>query len=218
MKRILAFPSWGRSLPSVCALFLLQAGLPQPASGQASGALHTPTPKVITNISCAPSQNGTGHMVCGAELQGTNNGPAIFNGVSWQSPPNTTPLGSPIEAPNTVNSDQIDMLLSNGESINGPFTSAPGCAAADDGTGTILCAEQGPDGGLYGVAIHPQELGTGQTAAQTSSAFMPILLPGTVLTAPGGAFEGAPCSTAHPCTIVKSLASAPSCAQSGGAM
>ena len=88
-------------------------------------------------VSCAPSNNGTGHLVCAEMFSGSN----TLQGVSWQTPPfgqgavNQMPLGAP--APG---------LLAGRR---------PGCGSAADGTGTVLCALEANDNRLYGIAFYP---------------------------------------------------------------
>jgi hypothetical protein len=183
------------SFKCVCAVALtlgvLAAGSERLAAAQTK-ALQT---NVGTSISCAPSQNGTGHMICGEELQPGGN--TVFGGASWQAQPTVT--GAPgTEAPFTTHFSTTTMPA-------GPFTGTPGCASTGDGTGVVICAVEGPNNGLYGIAIHPQP-------TQTTSALMPLLIPGTAITT-GMIQSPSPCSPSAACNIVGSLASAPSCAQ-----
>ncbi|HET9623877.1 MAG TPA: hypothetical protein VFP84_21040 [Kofleriaceae bacterium] len=156
----------------------------------------------VTNVSCAPSQNGTGHMICGEELR-MPTGNTIFGGLSWQAQPTTT--GAPgTEAPGTVHSSNITLPA-------GGFTGTPGCSQTADGSGSVICAVEGPGNGLYGIAIHPQP-------TQTTSALMPLLVPGMVISGvPGLILSAYPCTPDAPCNIMGSVASAPSCAPTTGA-
>src|SRR5579862_3896492 len=135
---------------------------------------------VIAGVSCSNSNNGTAHVLCLEELTNPNGSTPVLGGASWQapnSPPpgNTGADGAPIEPAGTV--DQMtDVSMANG-----PFTGTPGCAATSDATGTVICAIEGSNRGLYGIAIHPQPLGN-LTEAQTTSPLVPLLTPGQVLT------------------------------------
>lgn len=173
----------------VCAFGVLTVVGSRPAAAQ-SGLQSN----VVTGLSCAPSQNGTGHMICGEELGGK-----LFGGTSWQG--NFTTTGAPgTEAPFTVHAMSAGLPASSG-----PFTASPGCSQTADGSGAVICAVQGPSNGLYGIAIHPQP-------TQTTSAFLPLLLPGTVINT-GSLQVSSPCSNAFPCNIVSSIAGTPSCVQ-----
>src|SRR5579859_2874320 len=77
-----------------------------------------------TGIACAPSNNGTGHLVC-IQTVGSEIG-----GVSWEAPP--APGGS--QAAGTV--DHITpVALPSGQSVK-DFSS---CGSANDGTGNVNC-------------------------------------------------------------------------------
>jgi hypothetical protein len=198
MKRIRAFSSGADAFTLACALGLLSVtALCHQAVAQTT-ALQL---NVATSISCAPSQNGTGHMICGEELREPGGGNTVFGGVSWQARPTVTP-GGPVEPPFTVDQSNITLPA-------GTFTGTPGCTSTGDGTGTVICAVEGPNNGLYGIAIHPQP-------TQVTSPLMPLLLPGTAINA-GITPSGSPCNPAAPCNIVASLASSPSCAPTSGA-
>jgi hypothetical protein len=163
-------------------------------------------------VSCSNSNNGTAHMLCLEELANPNGSTPLLGGVSWQAPnsPAVGTLGAdgaPVET--TGVADQMASI----SMPNGLFTSTPGCAATTDGSGTVICALEGSNNGLYGIAIHPQPRGSGQTAAGTTSHLVPLLTPGQFLTAAAVAtFEDLPCSGANPCNQVVSIASHPSCA------
>ncbi len=182
------------ALACVCGLLLPSI------SRQAIAQTRALESNVVTSISCAPSQNGTGHMICGEELRAPGAGNTFFSGVSWQSLPTVTP-GAPVEPPFTVDSSDITLPA-------GPFTGTPGCSSTGDGSGTVICAVEGPSNGLYGIAIHPQP-------TQTTSPLVPLLLPGTAITA-GVLLNFSPCSPTAVCNIVGSLASSPSCAPTSG--
>lgn len=171
---------------------------------------------VVTNLSCAPSNNGTGHVLCSEELGAANGSTPTLGGVSWQAP-NGLPAGTlvgpnkaPVEASGTV--DQMPSVVFP----NGPFTGTPGCAQVNDNTGSVICAVEGTNNGLYGIAIHPEPLGSVLTVAQTTSQLIPLLLPGTVINVDGGDLN--PCDNNNPCDRVGALASNPSCAPTEGAM
>jgi hypothetical protein len=170
---------------------------------------------VITGLSCAPSNNGSGHMICSGDMTNPNGGTPVLAGVSWQAPNGpakgaTGANGAPVEASGTV--DQMTSI----EFPNGPFTGTPSCAFTNDDTGTAICAVEGTTNGLYGIAIHPQPVGPTLTAAQTTSALVPLLLPGAVITT-GTEAVVSPCNTKNPCNRVGAIAS-PSCANTEGAM
>ena len=192
------------------SLVLLQAVL---ATG--SFAQNILQQNAITGISCGNSANGTAHMIC---LEYLNNGSAaVLGGVSWQvpnAPPagNTGANGAPIEV-----AGKVDQMV-NVSMPSGPFTGTPGCSATSDATGTIICAVEGSNNGLYGIAIHPQPPGT-LTAAQTTSGLVPLLSVGQVLTNfNGGSPVGTPCTPAAPCNRVAAVGGTPSCAPSEGNM
>ena len=169
----------------------------------------------IAGVSCANSANGTAHMIC-LEYLSDGNTP-MLGGVSWQVPNapaagNTGANGAPIETAGKV--DQ----MTNVATPSGPFTGAPGCAATTDGTGTAICAIEGSNNVLYGIAIHPQPLGN-LTGAQATSGLVPLLTPGQVLTNfNGGVPIGTPCTPTDPCNRVVAVGGTPSCAPSEGNM
>jgi hypothetical protein len=170
---------------------------------------------VIAGVSCAPSNNATGHVLCLEELANPNGGSPLLDEVSWQAPNSPLPpltgiFSEPIEAPGTVDhATAISMPA-------GLLTGTAGCASAVDGIGTVICAIQGSDNGLYGVAIHPQPLGTTSppvTEAQATP-LVPLLIPGQVIKnfyryGPPGS---APCTPVYPCTRVSGIGGRPSCA------
>jgi hypothetical protein len=97
-----------------------------------------------TGISCANSNNGTGHVLCLAEQ---NNSP-LLDGFSWQ-PPGTT-----MQGPNGFNGALIEAvgkvdIMPNVSMPAGPFTGVPGCATSGDLSGTVICAIESPNNGLY---------------------------------------------------------------------
>jgi hypothetical protein len=170
-------------------------------------------------VSCSNSDNGTAHMICLEELTNPIGNTPLLGGVSWQVP--NSPAagthganGAPVETTGVV--DQ----MTNISMPNGTFTATPGCSATADGSGTVICALEGSNNGLYGIAIHPQPLGSGQTAAGTTSQLMPLLTPGQSLTnnAAAATLADFPCTTANPCNQVVSIASHPSCAATEGNM
>ncbi|HLJ91083.1 MAG TPA: hypothetical protein VKZ53_30045 [Candidatus Angelobacter sp.] len=157
-----------------CLLMLAQPavfGQSQPTSIESN---------IVSGVSCAPSQNGTGHIVCGAQT----NEPAL-SGFSWQAVPNIPPIptsgafGAPIEAANAFH-------MTNTPLPTGPFINTPGCTSTADGSGSVICAFQEPNGGgLYGTVIHPQPAGNAP-ANLISSPIMPLIVPGTLLPAQAG--------------------------------
>jgi hypothetical protein len=169
------------------------------ATGRAGAQTKPLQTTVATSLSCAPSMNGSGHMICGEGLRPAG-GAFTFGGVSWQSQPTT---GTPPEPAFTV-----DTMNSSFPVTTGPFGGTPGCTTTSDASGSVVCAAAGPNGGLYGISTHPQP-------TKAATAFMPLLLPGTVITA--GSIQGqSPCTPTAPCNIVTGLASTPSCAPAGG--
>jgi hypothetical protein len=203
---------FGKGYRLLLALALLQAVLAPRALAQ-----QTLQQSVIAGVSCSNSNNGTAHVLCLEELKNPNGNTPVLGGASWQapnSPPpgNTGAFGAPIEPAGTV--DQMtDVAMSSGS-----FTGTPGCAATSDGTGTVICAVEGSNNGLYGIAIHPQPLGN-LTEAQTTSPLVPLLTPGQVLTNfNGGSPGGSPCTPNNPCNRVAAIGGTPSCAASEGNM
>jgi hypothetical protein len=172
---------------------------------------------VIAGVSCSNSNNGTAHVLCLEELTNPNGNSPLLGGLSWQapnSPPpgNTGANGAPIETAGKVD------LMTDVSMPGGSLTGTPGCAATSDGTGTVICAIQGSNNGLYGIAIHPQPLGN-LTEAQTTSPLVPLLTPGQVLTNfHFGAPTGSPCSPQYPCTKIGAIGGTPSCAATEGNM
>jgi hypothetical protein len=190
-------------LASVCSL--LQLGISPQASAQTTGP-HDLQTNVVTGLGCAPSNNGTGHLNCAEELANTTaGGSALLGGVSWQVPGNANPP----EAAGTV-----DAITSVDLPSNGPFTGTPGCAKTNDNpaSGTVICAVEGTNNGLYGIAIHPQQ------PNPTVSSLVPLLMPGQVLSFGRFPDGNTPCTTANPCNRVGAMASNPSCAATEGNM
>lgn len=105
------------------------------------------TPTVTaTAIGCAPSGNGTGHMIC-VEY---SKSPSLV-GVSWEGPP---ALGS---GPGTEPAGTIDTINPLGTAAGIPV-GAPGCATTFDGDGTVACLVVSAGTGgftLQGVALSP---------------------------------------------------------------
>jgi len=174
-------------------------------------------------ISCSNSNNGTGHMLCLEELTNPNGGTPLLGGVSWQTP--NSPAAGTLPAPPNGNGAIIQTtgVVDPMPSIsmpNGTFTGTPGCATTGDGSGTVICALEGSNNGLYGIAMHPQPLASGQTPAGTTSQLVPLLTPGQFLTnnAAAATLADLPCTTANPCNQVVSIASRPSCAATEGNM
>jgi hypothetical protein len=174
----------------------------------------------LAGVSCSNSNNGTGHVLCLEELNNPNGNSPVLGGVSWQppnSPPpaNTGSFNAPIEPVGTVH-QMTDVSMPSGS-----LTGTAGCAttsAPNGNTGTVICAIQGPDNALYGIAIHPQPLGN-LTEAQATSPLVPLLTPGQVLmNFNGGAPTGSPCTPVNPCNRVAAIGGKPSCAPSEGNM
>lgn len=185
------------------AFFLLQAGLVPTSFAQSILQQN-----VIAGVSCSNSNNGTGHVLCLEEINNPGGNGPILGRVSWQAPNSPSPPpGSGIESAFKVDQDPPDLTMPSG-----PFTGAPGCANTSDGSGTVICAIEGSNNGLYGIAIHPQPLATGQGPQETL--LVPLLTPGQVLTN----FKGNPPCTPNPCTRVGAIAGIPSCAVAEGGM
>ncbi len=202
----------GHALLFAVAFVLLQAVLAPRTFAQ-----ETLQRNVIAGVSCSNSNNGTAHVLCLEEITNPNGNPPLLGGVSWQAPNspapgNTGAFGAPIEPAGTV--DQ----MTNVSMSSGSLTGTPGCANTSDGTGTVICAVEGSNNGLYGIAIHPQPLGN-LTEAQTTSPLVPLLTPGQVLTNfHFGPPSGSPCTPQYPCTRVGAIAGTPSCAATEGNM
>ncbi len=125
---------------AVAAIFLL-AGAEHPAAAQ---SVPLTTGIATGAISCAPSNNGTGHLVC---LEYGSGGSLV--GVSWQAPP----AAGGSEAPNTV-----DLLGPALPAPAGAPQGAPGCGSANDGSGSIVClivARTSSGFTFQGVAFNP---------------------------------------------------------------
>jgi hypothetical protein len=187
------------------AFACLQAGLAPAALAQ-----QIIQQSVIAGVSCSNSNNGTGHVICLEEINNPGGNSPLLGRVSWQAP-NSPAAGAgafnaPIESAGKIDPDP-DITMPSGV-----FTGAPGCANTSDGTGTVICAIEGSNNGLYGIAIHPQPIGTVSGTQETS--LMPLLLPGQVLTN----FNGNPPCTPNPCTRVGAIAGVPSCAGAEGGM
>jgi hypothetical protein len=110
-------------------------------------------------VSCAPSGNGTGHMVC---LEYSTAGLVI--GLSWQAPP-----GAATETTGTVVGDSLAQP-------SGVPVGAPGCGPDLNGLGTTTClvvSETTSGFALQGIAFYPptDPQGTGTT---TPSGFVTI--------------------------------------------
>jgi hypothetical protein len=99
--------------------------LPDPAAAQSTSLA---TSGIVPGaLSCAASNNGTGHIECAEYLTGGG-----WAAVSWEAPPgpNSNPAGA--EAVGTV--DHLPLPTPAG-SLQG----FPGCTTAADGGGTIIC-------------------------------------------------------------------------------
>ncbi len=101
-------------------------------------------------ISCAPSNNGTGHMVC---LEYSASGSLL--GVSWQAPPGATG-----EITDTVDTETLAAPA-------GSLVGAPGCGPENDGHGTTAClvVSKTTSGSfnIQGIAFYPPTDHTGTT-------------------------------------------------------
>src|SRR5579859_2508952 len=198
-------------------LFAVAFALLQAVLAPRTFAQETLQQNVIAGVSCSNSNNGTAHVLCLEELNNLNGNTPLVGGVSWQAPNspapgNTGAFNAPIEPAGTV--DQMTSISMS----SGSFTGMPGCANTSDGTGTVICAIEGANNGLYGIAIHPQPLGN-LTEAQTTSPLVPLLTPGQVLTNfNGGAPTGSPCTPKYPCNRVSAIGGTPSCAATEGNM
>ncbi len=198
-------------------LFAVAFALLQAVVAPGAFAQQTLQRNVITGISCTNSNNGTAHVICLEELSNPNGNAPLVGSVSWQAPNspalgNTGAFNAPIEPNGTV--DQA----TNISMPNGLLTGTPGCANTADGTGTAICAVQGTNNTLYGIAIHPQPLGN-LTEAQTTSPLVPLLTPGQVLTNfHFGLPTGSPCTPQFPCNRVAAVGGTPSCAGTEGNM
>jgi hypothetical protein len=119
------------------------------------------TAGIVTGaVGCAPSNNGTGHLVC---AQYSTSGAIV--GVSWQTPPGA-PLGPTGREPR----GQIDPLPLSPAGM--ALVGAPACGPANDGTGTVGCLVVSSAGGNYavsGVAFYPPT----QTARSLALATVP---------------------------------------------
>jgi hypothetical protein len=194
-------------------LFAVAFALLQAVLAPRTFAQKTLQQNVIAGVSCSNSNNGTAHVLCLEEINNPNGNTPLLGGVSWQAP-NSPPgvNGGPIEPAGTV--DQ----MTNISMSSGSFTGTPGCANTADGTGTVICAIEGSNNGLYGIAIHPQPLGN-LSEAQTTSPLVPLLAPGQILTNFNfGPPSGSPCNPKNPCTRVGAIAGTPSCAGTEGNM
>ncbi|HLJ91300.1 MAG TPA: hypothetical protein VKZ53_31165 [Candidatus Angelobacter sp.] len=202
MKQTHAPLSIGHLNLPIYILVLLNLCLPGRSVAQTATSLYQ---NVVSGISCAPSQNGTGHLVCGAERQIPGGAATLFSGASYQARPTTAIPPEPVA---TVHTLDVQMA-------SGPITSTPGCAFTGDGSGAIVCAVEGPNNGLYGVSIHPQP-------TQKALPLLPLLLPGAIIPFShgfgSGIFGDAPCNPGGPCNVNNifiGLAAAPSCAAAG---
>jgi hypothetical protein len=141
-----------RWLAALAATIFIFVGLDHGASAQ-TVPLTTGIAKGA--ISCAPSNNGTGHMVC---LEYAGSGSLV--GVSWEAPPAIN--GS--EAPGTI--DPLNPLATPAGTPNG----APGCGSANDGSGAAVClvvAKAGSGFTFQGIAFSPPATATATSTLQT---------------------------------------------------
>jgi hypothetical protein len=91
-----------------------------------AGAQKALTPGIgVVGISCAPSNNGSGHMIC---LEYTSAGSLM--GVSWEAPP--TPKDNNTETTDTLDSIPIS-------APGGTLTGVPSCGSANDTSGAVSC-------------------------------------------------------------------------------
>jgi hypothetical protein len=133
-------------------------GFCQPVAAQT--AILTNSGVATGAISCGPSNNGTGHMVC---LEYSTAGSLI--GLSWQAPP---AAGANTERVGTVD---VVPLASPG----GTLVGAPGCGPENNNTGTIAClvVSKTTSGSfvLQGIAFYPP---TDKAGTATPSGFVTL--------------------------------------------
>lgn len=154
-----------RTWPGLILAGLLLSAMSSPAAmAQASASLSTPGTTTSGEIGCAPSNNGTGHLVCGQFVGNT------FQGVSWQAPAppgGTLPNKAGVEASGKVDKTNT-VALPSGQSEK----FAPSCGPADDGTGSAVCmimavlSNETTD--FYGISVYPP---TSATPSPTLSLF-----------------------------------------------
>src|ERR1700723_1320637 len=77
-----------------------------------------------TAIACAPSNNGTGHLICAQNIG------AEIGGVSWQAPPAVGGSGTA----GTIDHITPVALASGQTTQNNPY-----CGSANDGSGNVNC-------------------------------------------------------------------------------
>lgn len=138
-----------------CIAWALVVCLPPPAGAQTL----LDSTDLTEQMGCAPSNNGTGHMIC---LDVVNN--FQLQGFSWEAPPaGNRPPGNGIEPPDTV--DPLPIALASGTQA----LSTPACGPANDGQGTVTCltvVRNGPNPPVWtvlGISLYPP---TGFSATQ----------------------------------------------------
>lgn len=108
----------------------------------------------VVGISCAPSNNGSGHMIC---VEYTNAGTVI--GVSWEAP--LAPKNNNTEAAAALHQTPISVPA-------GTLKGFPSCGSANDGSGTVSCLSLtlGTNGiVLQGASFYPPTGGPAVTQA-----------------------------------------------------
>jgi hypothetical protein len=114
-----------------------------------------------SGIACAPSNNGTGHLVC-VQYIGSDIG-----GVSWEAPP--APGGS--QAAGTI--DHITpVAFASGQSA----AFSPSCGSANDGTGTVNCVVYSrlPQVGVQAQPINAAGVGFYPPGSAAASPLLPL--------------------------------------------
>jgi len=156
LRRIATHIIW----QSVALAAVALLGLCEPAASQTA----TLSGNVATGaVSCAPSNNGTGHMVC---LEYSTAGALI--GVSWQAPPQGLhvpgdQLQQPAEPANTIDTDP---LMPN---LGATAVGVPGCTSEnlkDFGAIVCLIVSKTASGSflLQGISFYPPTDAAKQTA------------------------------------------------------
>jgi hypothetical protein len=174
-----AFPSVGLAAATLI-------GFCQPAAAQTT--ILTSSGVATGAIGCAPSNNGTGHMVC---LEYSTSG--SLTGLSWQAPPAS---GGNSEVPGTVDTDTALTATAAGTPMG-----TPGCGSEDNGTGAVACVivSKTSSGGfsIQGVAFYPPTdiLPAGNANKTTPSGLV------TLATEPANTTIGNPSCTATNQTV-----------------
>jgi hypothetical protein len=112
------------------AALLLQSALAQTPFNLAPGEAGD----TVSSISCAPSNNGTGHLVCAEYV---NTGTGLINGVSWLAPPTAPTPPDPLPTPEA-------------KSEGSPLAGAPSCAPRNSASGAVICLGRSPATSVIG--------------------------------------------------------------------